>query len=460
MKKTLFITVLVIIMFIGNIVYADELTYSDVKETDWYYETFNNAVSNGIILGYTDGTFKPDNTLKFEEFVKMVVVAVEKDDIEPTQEGNWYDSYIDIAIKMEYINDKLVVNVGQNIGRGTMAEVLYNVLLETEEFDKYTEEEISYLSSKFTDLTNDNNETLTIAGMGLIAGYPDSTFKPNNTLTRAEAVTVISRLLDKNMRLTIQIDNISVAEPIENIGIEDLPKVDLSNLYEYPTTTGKSIEEENQYYKNNGDDGVRSFDEFVPEEYIEFMELMHNRDYNTINKGANNYKNRINYFINGRKEYQGIQYKQLRSHHLSYESNSPELIEYINNTKTFIEDFLDKWVEDTIDYNVQVESKFYTDRNLIYTMENGHTAIRGTLRIKYNSHENPSNIKEELDLVERKEKSNYSIYMNSIQDIKVGKWYEIDLDIETICRSTMQGLEDRSWFNYLCINPISINEVK
>ena len=34
--------------------------------------------------------------------------------------------------------------------------------------------------------------------MGLINGYPDGTFKPDNLITRAEAVTIVNRTLDRH----------------------------------------------------------------------------------------------------------------------------------------------------------------------------------------------------------------------------------------------------------------------
>ena len=33
--------------------------------------------------------------------------------------------------------------------------------------------------------------------MGWISGYEDGTFKPNNTITRAEAITIINRMLGR-----------------------------------------------------------------------------------------------------------------------------------------------------------------------------------------------------------------------------------------------------------------------
>lgn len=40
------------------------------------------------------------------------------------------------------------------------------------------------------------NQVCAAARLGLIAGYPDGSFRPANDTTRAEAVTMLGRLLD------------------------------------------------------------------------------------------------------------------------------------------------------------------------------------------------------------------------------------------------------------------------
>ena len=46
------------------------------------------------------------------------------------------------------------------------------------------------------------NAILLLAGKGIIQGYPDGTFGPENPVTRAEAVTMIARLLSRSDTFT------------------------------------------------------------------------------------------------------------------------------------------------------------------------------------------------------------------------------------------------------------------
>ena len=109
--------------------------YTDVSRSDW----FNNAISTlsnaGIVTGYADGTFRPD----------------------------------------------------QPITRGEMAKIIAN-------FAK-----LGGATKSFTDLSGHWAKTYVelAAGNGWIAGYPDGTFGPDKKITRAETVTMINRVLDR-----------------------------------------------------------------------------------------------------------------------------------------------------------------------------------------------------------------------------------------------------------------------
>lgn len=109
--------------------------YSDVNRGDW----FNNAISTlsnaGIVTGYNDGTFRPN----------------------------------------------------QPITRGEMAKIIANFA------------NLKYGGKTFTDLAGHWSKSYVelAAGNGWIAGYPDGSFRPDQKITRAETVTMINRVLDR-----------------------------------------------------------------------------------------------------------------------------------------------------------------------------------------------------------------------------------------------------------------------
>jgi len=471
MKKILVIlTAIIIFIFsFSESIYASEVNFTDIEQKDWFYKNLQDLTQKDIVGGYPDGTFKPNDNLKFEEFIKMVVVAVVDEPVNVSEGLLWYQSYINIALENNYIDKLMLLNIGQNIDRATMAEVLYNVLSNTKDLEQFDTEKMDYLKKLFSDLSKDDTKTLTIAGMGLICGYPDGTYKPNDSLKRSETVAVISRLIDKEQRLPVDFD-VVITPPSGTSGmtLDELPKIDLSHLYDYPTLLGSTVKAENK--ANN----LWVNTDVIASEYTEYMRLTHNRDYTTINNKAAQYKKDLLYYLNGYKEYKGKKYDAgLKSYYTNFSKNdSQEYRDYILSLDNYIEDFLNKWVQDTIDNKVKVQAKFYTSDDLVIKAD-AVQAVRGTLRFKYDSHNNPSNIKEELDLVDRNikvkgqgilnlDESKYNIYMeyNELPNFQVGKWYEIDMDIVVANTAFTKGLEEKATHSYRYIYPIEARELK
>jgi len=49
--------------------------FSDVRVSDWFYPAVSWAYSRGWVTGFTDGTFRPNQTINRQEFVTMMVRA-------------------------------------------------------------------------------------------------------------------------------------------------------------------------------------------------------------------------------------------------------------------------------------------------------------------------------------------------------------------------------------------------
>lgn len=81
MKKALkrvFLIVMSIVLLLQVPITAEAATtFPDVNTGDWYAPYVNKLVSQNIITGYPDGSFKPDNKLTRGEFIKMLVMVAE-----------------------------------------------------------------------------------------------------------------------------------------------------------------------------------------------------------------------------------------------------------------------------------------------------------------------------------------------------------------------------------------------
>ncbi len=520
MKKILSITLIfVMILSVFNIGHADNIKLKDI-ENHWAKSNIEQLISLGIVDGYLDGTFKPDGTLKFEEFIKMLVTATEKETIKLAEGEKWYKPYIDIALENNYIIKDMEKLIGTNVDRKTMAEIIYNLIASTDGMIKLSEKETKFVVSNFSDLKITDEKVLHIASIGIINGHADGTFKPDDSLKRSEATTVILRVLDESKRTPIEI-----ILPKE---LSDFSEPDLDYLYNYLTLEGITAKEDYKLLKNKK---YQTMDKIpistlkppvemckqITDNNTNFIELLVNRDYRTINEPRTllfysngyfqkssekyvdyegiwknkytkqkslSYKDWLLYYMNGVHEYCGDEYYYLKSDFLDFEeytdkkNEKEKWIKFADANDLWFENFQDKFINDTINNEVIVTGKFYTAEDL-YVSADSKVATRGILRFKFENHNNPSNIKEELNLVMKKVTSDgmkrsqdkvsedaREIYLDysEIGDIKVGQWYEIGMDVVVRSWGKAEGIDKilggSSNVSFGYIYPIYIKELK
>lgn len=114
----------------------------DVTSDDWYYEIINAAVSNGLIEGYDDGTFRGTNAVTRNEFITIMarILTNEKELSVPNLAltyvdpiADWVENYVRIAKSEGVILDRMNNTFGGDelVSRGDaaiMMERLYNAL--------------------------------------------------------------------------------------------------------------------------------------------------------------------------------------------------------------------------------------------------------------------------------------------------------------------------------------------
>ncbi|MBR5518087.1 MAG: InlB B-repeat-containing protein [Clostridia bacterium] len=175
--------------------------YSDVKETDWYADAVKTLTEKGIVSGDGTGYFYPTNNVTREQFVKMILEAIEVEvstgdvSFADVTSGAWYEAYIATAVTNGIVNGIGGGNfgVGTNITRQDMAVLIERVLnFKNIEVEKAEVEPFADAAS-VADYAQ--NAVANMKAIGLIKGY-DNNYNPKDNLTRAEAATVISSLLE------------------------------------------------------------------------------------------------------------------------------------------------------------------------------------------------------------------------------------------------------------------------
>lgn len=115
---------------------AGATRFPDVTAGHWASGYINVAVDVGVIVGYPDGTFQPENQVTFAEAIKMIVAAL---GYTPKAEalGGYPGGYLAIAAEEEITDGVNVVgNIAAN--RGAIAMMVDNSL------EVYLMEQVSY----------------------------------------------------------------------------------------------------------------------------------------------------------------------------------------------------------------------------------------------------------------------------------------------------------------------------
>ena len=188
--------------------------YSDVNQSAWYASYVNKISELNAFSGYEDGTFRPDNQITQEEFIKTVVCLIcgeLNESNAPTVKNTWNSKwsswaipYLDKAFELGLITeqDTMFKLVGIPCNRGEMAKVI------TRAVEYLKEDSVADTSTYITKLKDYNRMkeeykpyVLQAYAKGILSGYDDGTFRDDGLLTRAEASSVLVRLIDKKERI-------------------------------------------------------------------------------------------------------------------------------------------------------------------------------------------------------------------------------------------------------------------
>ena len=160
----------------------------------WAEKTIAELVALGAIGGYPDGTFKPDQGISRAEFATIVVNAFQLPEktgkvFEDTA-NHWAKNFIATAAAHGIVSGYSNTTFGPDdpITREQMAVMIVKAakLAEAQGKTFADTDKVSAWAK---------NAVVTASGKSIISGYPDNTFRPQNNATRAEAATVIIKSL-------------------------------------------------------------------------------------------------------------------------------------------------------------------------------------------------------------------------------------------------------------------------
>lgn len=173
---------------------APETALTDISG-HWAGKNITELAALGVVSGYPDGTFRPDNRITRSEFTVILVKAFA---LEPGNgkvfadtAGHWAKDSIAAAASYGIVNgyDENTFGPDDTITREQMAVMIVKAAKLTP-----VPGDLSFADGHT--ISDWARESMAAAVQnGIITGYPDNTVRPQGNATRAEAVTVIMNAL-------------------------------------------------------------------------------------------------------------------------------------------------------------------------------------------------------------------------------------------------------------------------
>lgn len=187
MKKKLIVAFIFAFMLTGTAV----ASYNDTAG-HWADADISELSQKGIVKGYPGGDFRPENTVSIEEFVKLVVESAELP-VEKGDTSDWSRPYINSAMASGIVKSGDFSAVNMPITRAQAARIFSRAL-------KYDREPKDQGFSDRSTYSSDVWAVNKVSSYGVMAGYPDNTFRGDKMMTRAETVATIVRFMQPERR--------------------------------------------------------------------------------------------------------------------------------------------------------------------------------------------------------------------------------------------------------------------
>ena len=212
--SSMFLIMILVLQVLPLNIVAEEIqeneTFTDVTS---YEKEIYQLVKLGIIKGYPDQTFKPDHSITRAQGVAMIIREMKLDTSNrPNPHFKDIDSkyrfYDEIAAAVdEGIIDGFTDGTfgpDEEMTRSQMAKVLvgaYDIKLKESEIHSFKDVPATHWA---------NNYINVLASTGITNGYNDGTFKPENKLTRLHFSLFLSRYINeiKNEQPDTEVDEI------------------------------------------------------------------------------------------------------------------------------------------------------------------------------------------------------------------------------------------------------------
>ncbi|MBG9790965.1 S-layer homology domain-containing protein [Brevibacillus laterosporus] len=186
----------------GTRIIFNPVTYNDTLG-HWAGKEIEYMVSLGLLKGYPDGTFRPDNPISKAEFAALLertIQYVKKEDMtlqdltfHDVNKADWFYSSV----------KKLEKRGNISIANYPTRKLQPLVTISRQEMGLWISKEVNP-STKVLNFTDSHQikykeAVRKVVASNLLQGYPDGTFRPDGNTTRAEVASILVRWIKQNI---------------------------------------------------------------------------------------------------------------------------------------------------------------------------------------------------------------------------------------------------------------------
>lgn len=198
-----------------EVVPEEQNKFEDISSYEWAAGAIQNLYSKNIISGYSENTFGPENNISRIEFMCMLSRLLKYYDIQHEEKGMVYyypdyaethwskDDYDYLLRCYQIINPSDISSIGFDAITDVFGVGSINMNKPITRAEAVALMDVFLVDTNETYYFNDVNYDTTFRNSiikayfnGLINGYPDGSFKPDNPIRRAEAAVIFNRYIE------------------------------------------------------------------------------------------------------------------------------------------------------------------------------------------------------------------------------------------------------------------------
>jgi len=202
-RKTILVILAVFVCILAMLVFVsvNQGKFLDVPSNAWYHDSVYRAQSMGIIDGVNAVSFQPNSALSKAECIKLAVCVHQyRADGEITLSGTgakWYQPYVDyaaangiVSLPCDHLNKPVTRGEAAHIFAKAIGSEGIVINESTRRYSDVRDEDMPYYDSIYA-----------LYRYGIMIGDNTGCFKPDASISRAEAAAVVVRLADELSRV-------------------------------------------------------------------------------------------------------------------------------------------------------------------------------------------------------------------------------------------------------------------